>query len=71
VRGLEQYELGNGEIIVNVTDHEDWSEVTRELGKTWTWESLQFQTEPGEDGEDPTEWLVLMNCKRRTERVAA
>jgi hypothetical protein len=67
VRGLEQYELGNGEIIVNITDHDDWSEVTTELAKTWTWESFQIEW----DEEGNGEWLVLMNCKRRAEQAAA
>jgi hypothetical protein len=64
VRGLEWYELGGGEVIVNVTDHEDVSEVTSELGKLFTWDFVQVEALPDEDGEGATEWLTLIGARR-------
>lgn len=60
MRGIEQYELGNGELIVNMTDHDSLSEVTRELSKEWTWESFEIEW----DEEGNGEWLVLIGIKR-------
>lgn len=64
VRGLEYYNLGNGEIIVNVTEVDDTSEVRTQLGEQWTWESTETRIQPAEEGEGATEWLVLIGAKR-------
>jgi hypothetical protein len=71
VQGLEVVELGNGELIVNVTEHTEMSRVTDWLSRTWTWDSLQIQTEWDDETEGATEWLVLMNCKPKAEQAAA
>lgn len=63
MRGLEWYDLGNGEIIVNVTEVLDTSEVKTQLGRKWTWESTETRIQPAEEGEGPTEWLVLIGVK--------
>jgi hypothetical protein len=69
VRGLEYYELGNGEqgleLLVNVTDFEDCSEVTEQLAKTWTWDTLTGPTViEGDENEEATEWLTLTGARR-------
>lgn len=72
VRGIELVELGNGELIVNVTEYTELAEVTDQLSRDWEWEALTGPTvQPGEDGEDPTEWLTLLNAKRKVVSKAA
>lgn len=71
VRGLEWYDLGNGELIVNVTEVEDTSEVRTQLGRKWTWESTETRIQPAEEGEGATEWLVLIGAKRLIRLQAA
>lgn len=72
VRGIELVELGNGELIVNVTEYTELAEVTDQLSRDWEWEALAGPIiQPGEDGEDPTEWLVLENAKRKVVSKAA
>lgn len=67
MRELEQYELGNGELIVNVTAIEDVAEVTNELALHWTWDSYQVTALPANEreGEPPSEWVTLIGAKRR------
>lgn len=67
MQGLEVVELGNGELIVNVTEiceSDGISEVTDRLAEKWVWESIELQTQPAEEGEGATEWLVLIGAKR-------
>lgn len=65
MRGLELYDLGNGELIVCVTDEPDTSEVMKRLSELWTWEAIQGpQIMTGEDG-DVSEWLVLLGASRQ------
>lgn len=72
MRGLEWYNLGNGEIIVNVTEVEDTSEVISELGARWTWESTETRIQPAsEEGEGAIEWLVLIGATRKALEQAA
>jgi hypothetical protein len=65
VQRLEWFELGNGELIVNVTEIPEISEVTKELGESWTWESIEQFTQPAEEGEGITEWLILIGATRK------
>lgn len=65
MRVLEQFQLSNGELIVNVTDHDDLSEVTRELANTWEWDSFQIEW----DEEGNGEWLCLIAARRREQTV--
>jgi hypothetical protein len=66
VRGLEHYELANGEVIVNVTAFDDIAEVTNELAQSWTWDSFQVTVLPAEEkGDGPTEWMTLIGAQRR------
>lgn len=74
VRGIEWYVLGEGdhlEVIVNVTEVLDISEVRTRLGRHWTWASTETRILPGEEGEGATEWLVLNQAVRLEAQAAA
>jgi hypothetical protein len=67
VQSLEWYVLGEGdhlEVIVNVTEILEISEVKSRLGIYWTWESTETRILPDE-GEGITEWLVLNKPTRK------
>jgi hypothetical protein len=69
---LECVLLGNGELLVNVTDRLDIAEVMHELSEHWSWDSSGGPIAmPGEEEEGPTEWLVLMNARPRVVPQAA
>lgn len=67
MRGIELVELGNGEVIVNVTEYTELAEVTDQLSREWEWDSYAIEW----DDEGKTEWLVLENAKRRVTQAAA
>lgn len=74
MRGIEWYVLGEGdhsEVIVNITEILEISEVKIRLGVYWTWESTETRILPGDEGEGVTEWLALIGTTRLVAAKAA
>jgi len=69
---LECVALEGGELLVDVTDHDNLSEVLDELSKTWTWESTEGPVvHVGDEDEEVSEWLILVGAKPKAEPQAA
>ena len=70
---LECVALEGGELLVDVTDHDNLSEVLDELSKKWTWDAQEGPVvhPPEEEDTESTEWLVLINARPKAEPAAA
>jgi hypothetical protein len=67
LQDLEWCVLGEGdhlEVVVNVTEVYEISEVKDHLGKLWAWDSTETRILPGDDEEGATEWLVLIGARK-------
>lgn len=74
VRGSEDfewYDLEGVGVIVNVTDIEEISRVTKRMAQDWTWDGVSVDWTPEQEGEVPTEWICLRGAQRRPQSLAS
>lgn len=70
MQDLEWHDLGDGSVIVDVTNLGTISEVTAQMSQRFTWEHLELKWVQEDDDEEPTEWAILTGAQPAAKKVA-